>query len=49
MRLPGTFALIETSWTVPEGDFLGFGAEFSLLDAEPAGKGVRMGGRREGH
>lgn len=37
MRLPGTFALIKTSWTGPEGNFLGSRAEFSLLDADQAG------------
>lgn len=49
VRLPGTFALIKTSWTGPEGNFLGSRAEFSLLDAELAGKGVGMEGRCEGH
>lgn len=49
-RLPGTFALIKTSRTVPEGNFPGFGAEVACsLDARPAGKGVRMGGSCAGH
>lgn len=49
-RLPGTFALIKTSQTVPEGNFSGFGAELaSLRDARPAGKGVRTGGSSVGH